>query len=132
MDDIYAQNSATPSIREAFFPSLVMDGAIKPMTIRGTQKLIISARIYLIVTTKFITASPTFFTDSIPASCPRNNPEYDSHNQFERKAGKYFFHVKSSLYHNMPSHYNSIYIVGAMEIFPIILDKSHFCVTISQ
>ena len=70
MEDIYAQNSATPSIREALFPSLVIDGAINPMTISGTQKLISSDSINLTVTTTFIKASPAAFMDSIPASCP--------------------------------------------------------------
>ena len=68
MDDMYAQNSATPSIREAFFPSLVIDGAIKPITISGTQKLISSDKINLTVTTTFITAPPAFSADSSPAS----------------------------------------------------------------
>ena len=37
-DRAYARTSATISIREALWPSLVMDGAMKPMTISGTQK----------------------------------------------------------------------------------------------
>ena len=32
--------TATPNILEALFPSLVIDGAINPMMISGTEKLI--------------------------------------------------------------------------------------------
>ena len=44
-DDVYARISATPSNLEAFFPSFVIDGAIKPMTISGTQNEIICPKI---------------------------------------------------------------------------------------
>ena len=74
IEDAYAQKRATPSILDAFLPSLVIDGAIKPMMINGTQKLIISDKIYFTVTTIFITASPAAFTDSRPASCPAMIP----------------------------------------------------------
>ena len=46
-------NKATISIRAALFPSLVMEGAINPMIISGTQKLINCAAIYFTVTTMF-------------------------------------------------------------------------------
>ena len=73
-DEVYAQNSATSSILEALRPSLVIEGAIKPMMISGTQKLISSDSINLTVTTTFITAVPTAPADSIPASCPAMIP----------------------------------------------------------
>ena len=40
-------------MREALLPSWVMDGAIKPIMIRGTQKLINCPRIYFRVTITF-------------------------------------------------------------------------------
>ena len=58
IEEAYAQKRATPSILDAFLPSLVIDGAIKPMMISGTQKLISSDRMNFTVTTMFITASP--------------------------------------------------------------------------
>lgn len=42
--------------QDALFPIFVIDGAIKPITISGTQKDIIWPRIYLSVTTTFKTA----------------------------------------------------------------------------
>ena len=44
---------ATPSIREAWLPSFVIEGAINPMIIKGTQKLINCPKIYFAVTTTF-------------------------------------------------------------------------------
>ena len=38
-DDTYAMQSATISMVEALFPSLVIDGAMNPIMISGTQKL---------------------------------------------------------------------------------------------
>ena len=40
IDEMYARHSATISILDALFPRRVMEGAINPMIIRGTQKLI--------------------------------------------------------------------------------------------
>ena len=37
MEEAYASKTAIVSIREALFPSFVMEGAIKPMMISGTQ-----------------------------------------------------------------------------------------------
>ncbi|VUX13415.1 Uncharacterised protein [Faecalibacterium prausnitzii] len=48
---------ATPSRREAFLPSLVMDGAMKPMMMSGTQKVMSWPMIYCKVTTTFMTLS---------------------------------------------------------------------------
>ena len=44
---------ATESIRDALLPSFVIDGAINPMMISGTQKLITWPRMYFRVTTTF-------------------------------------------------------------------------------
>ena len=44
-------------MRDTFFPSLVIDGAMNPMMIRGTQNVMSWPRIYLTVTTTFMTAS---------------------------------------------------------------------------
>lgn len=46
---------ATPSIPEALLPSFVMDGAMNPMMLSGTQKVITCPRIYFKVTTRFRT-----------------------------------------------------------------------------
>ena len=69
-EEAYAITIATPSMREALFPSLVMDGAMKPIIISGTQKVISSPRMYLTVTTTFINAS---FAAS-PAAMPIITP----------------------------------------------------------
>ena len=37
MEEAYASKTAIVRIREALFPSFVMEGAIKPMMISGTQ-----------------------------------------------------------------------------------------------
>ena len=49
----YPITIATPSIREAWLPSFVIEGAINPMIIKGTQKLINCPKIYFAVTTTF-------------------------------------------------------------------------------
>ena len=46
-------------MREAFFPRVVMDGAINPITISGTQKLMISPRICFKDTMTFMNAMET-------------------------------------------------------------------------
>lgn len=39
-EDTYAITNATANIFDALFPSLGIEGAIKPITIKGTQKFI--------------------------------------------------------------------------------------------
>ena len=58
--------TATPKTRETFEPSLVMDGAMNPMMMSGTQNMMIWLSTYLTVTT-------TFMTDSFETS-PRTMP----------------------------------------------------------
>ena len=98
MDDIYAQISATPSMREAFLPSLVIDGAINPITIRGTQKLISSDNTESDSYDNIhhcVADSPGRF-ESCELSC--DDSDHYSYKQFKRKTGEYFFHLKSSLF----------------------------------
>ena len=82
MDDMYAQNSATPSIREAFFPSLVIDGAIKPITISGTQKLISSDKINRYSYNDIHHCAAGILCGLEPGKLTRNDPEHHSHKQF--------------------------------------------------
>ena len=69
---------ATPSIREALLPSLVIDGAIKPIMIRGTQKLISCPSTYFRVTTTFripeVMPEPSVVFRIIPDTIPRITP----------------------------------------------------------
>ena len=51
--------TATPSSREALAPSLVMDGAMKPIIMRGTQKVMSWPMMYCRVTMIFMTPSET-------------------------------------------------------------------------
>ena len=72
-DDVYATTSATPSIRDALFPSFVIDGAINPMTINGTTKLMTCPRIFFNGTTTLITFSGKICPKIIPITMPINN-----------------------------------------------------------
>ena len=63
-------HSATISIREALFPSLVMEGAIKPMMISGTQKLINWPTINFTVTIMFRSA----FAMAVPSAAESKSP----------------------------------------------------------
>ena len=95
IEEAYAQKRATPSILDAFLPSLVIDGAIKPMIISGTQKLIISDKINFTVTTIFITAAPAAFTDSRPASCPAMIPITTPRSSLNGRLENSFFMLSS-------------------------------------
>ena len=93
--EAYAQKSAAPSILDAFLPSLVIDGAIKPIMISGTQKLINSDKINFTVTTIFITASPAAFTVSRPASCPAMIPVTTPRSSLNGRLENSFFMLSS-------------------------------------
>ena len=64
---------ATPSSREAFLPSRVMDGAMKPMTISGTQNVISWPMMYCSVTTTFMAPSGKICPSSTPTTMPSNS-----------------------------------------------------------
>ena len=58
IEETYARINATISILEALLPNLVIDGAMKPMIISGTQKLINCPAMNFTVTTMFNSALP--------------------------------------------------------------------------
>ncbi len=64
---------ATISIRVALEPILVMEGAMKPMTIRGTQNMMSWLRTYFRVTTMVITFSGRNRPRIMPAAMPINS-----------------------------------------------------------
>ena len=64
---------ATPSRREAFLPSLVMDGAMKPMMMSGTQKVMSWPMIYCKVTMTFMTLSEKIWPRITPMMMPRSS-----------------------------------------------------------
>ena len=72
-DDIYAPMTATPNILDAFLPSFVIDGAINPIIISGTQNVISCPSTYLTVTTIFITSSFAIRPTKIPMITPRKS-----------------------------------------------------------
>ena len=55
-------------MRDTFEPSFVMDGAMKPMIISGTQNIMTWPSTYLTVTTTFITASLATRPTRMPAT----------------------------------------------------------------
>ena len=65
--------TATPKRREALAPSLVMEGAMKPMMISGTQKLMSWPMMYCSVTTTFMTLSEKTAPHATPTKIPRIN-----------------------------------------------------------
>ena len=64
--------TATPSRREALAPSLVMEGAMKPMMMRGTQNVISWPIMYCRVTMTFITLSGNTRPQRMPTAMPRS------------------------------------------------------------
>ena len=60
-------------MREAFAPILAIEGAIKPMMISGTQKLISWPITYLTVTTTFITETPAICPKRMPSTTPSSS-----------------------------------------------------------
>ena len=62
---------ATPSRRDAFLPSLVIDGAMKPMMMSGTQKVMSWPMIYCKVTMTFMTLSGKIWPRITPMMMPR-------------------------------------------------------------
>ena len=74
IDERYAMMSATTSMREALLPSLVMDGAIKPMMISGTQKLmnwlLMNFTVTMMLSSAFVIAAPSAALSARPTPIP--------------------------------------------------------------
>ena len=64
---------ATISMRVALEPILVMEGAMKPMTIRGTQNMMSWLSTYLRVTTMVMTLSGRNRPRTMPTAMPINS-----------------------------------------------------------
>ena len=77
-EDTYAIHTASRSNLDALFPIFVMDGAINPMMISGTQNEIICPRTYFKVTTMFriafVKPVPSFALRASPARIPITTP----------------------------------------------------------
>ena len=64
----YARMTAMLSMREALLPMRVMDGAMKPMTISGTQNMMNCPMTYCRETTTFMAPSPKNWPSAMPIS----------------------------------------------------------------
>ena len=66
--------SATASIRDALLPSLVMEGAMKPMMISGTQKLMnwleMNLTVTMILSSALAIPDPSIALRASPAAIP--------------------------------------------------------------
>ena len=74
--------TATPSSRDALVPSRVMDGAMKPMMIRGTQKVMSWPMMYWRVTTTFMTLSGNTSPQRMPTAMPKSRRKGRLSNSF--------------------------------------------------
>ena len=85
MDETYAMQSATISILDALFPSLVIEGAINPIMISGTQKLMNCPTMYLTHTSTFSTAAPNAEPSEAFSASPTMIPKARAHRSLNGK-----------------------------------------------